>query len=242
MVLKATIFGLTIILSFSAVAADGPHLGEPANPARLATWDIDISPDGAGLPAGLGSADEGDRVYAAKCAMCHGPNGRGGPANRLTGGLRTLRSPHPVNTVASYWLYATTLFGFIRAAIPITSPWCLSVSEVYGLCAYLLLIDGIVPREIALDRKNLTGIVMPNRNGFRSMWRRGNTRPLDNRLAPQLAITARTRVLGRGLGQGGIVQDRRGRIADFSHQPPNLAGFLVVAIRTAPIEFHTGTR
>jgi S-disulfanyl-L-cysteine oxidoreductase SoxD len=172
---RAVIFGLTLILNFSAVAAGTPHLGQPADPARLAAWDIDISPDGTGLPPGYGTAADGELIYAAKCAMCHGPAGRGGPADRLTGGLGTLRSLHPIKTVASYWPYATTLFGFIRAAMPITSPRSLSASEVYGLCAYLLSIDGIMSREVVLNRKNLPGVVMPNRYGFRSMWRPDET-------------------------------------------------------------------
>jgi mono/diheme cytochrome c family protein len=169
--LRYALLALTVVLSSSANAAETPRLGQPADPGRLTAWDIDVSPNGSGLPQGRGSASDGARTYVAKCAMCHGPAGRGGPADRLTGGLGTLRSPHPVKTVTSYWPYATTLFGFIRAAMPITHPRSLSASEVYGLCAYLLSIDGVVPRDAVLDRSSLPDIAMPNRHGFRSMWK-----------------------------------------------------------------------
>jgi S-disulfanyl-L-cysteine oxidoreductase SoxD len=147
-----------------------PHLGQPADPARIAAWDIDVSPDGTGLPDGHGSVSEGARLYADKCEICHGPAGAGGAADRLTGGIGTLRSAKPIKTVASYWPYATTLFGFVRAGMPITAPRSLSAAEVYAVCAYLLSIDHIVPQDAVLDRKTLPAIVMPNRNGFRSMW------------------------------------------------------------------------
>ncbi len=168
---------LTIGLTGASLAGEAPRLGRPADPARLAAWDIDVSPDGKGLPAGHGSVGEGAKIYDDKCALCHGPAGAGGPADRLTGGVGTLRSDHPVKTVASYWPYATTLFGFIRAAMPITEPRSLSGPEVYALCAYLLSVDGIVPRAAVLDRKTLPRIVMPNRNGFRSMWPPTDAKP-----------------------------------------------------------------
>jgi mono/diheme cytochrome c family protein len=163
------LFSLTLLLSGPA-AAQTPRLGTPPDPALLKAWDIDVSPDGAGLPPGHGSVEEGAKLYEAKCAACHGENGVGGPADRLSGGVGTLADAHPIKTVSSYWPYATTLFGFIRASMPITEPRSLSAHEVYALCAYLLSIDGIVPKNAVLDAKSLPNIVMPNRHGFKNMW------------------------------------------------------------------------
>jgi cytochrome c len=173
---KMALLLLAGMMTSPAMAGPAPNLGQPADPARIAAWDIDVSPNGEGLPGGHGSVAQGAEVYAEKCQMCHGPAGAGGVADRLTGGIGTLRSPQPLKTVASYWPYATTLFGFVRAAMPITAPRSLSASEVYAVCAYLLSIDHIVPPESVLDRSTLAAIVMPNRNGFRSMWPKSKTR------------------------------------------------------------------
>jgi S-disulfanyl-L-cysteine oxidoreductase SoxD len=169
---KAGLFSLLLVCAAvpPVSAADAPRLGQPADPALLKAWDTDVSPDGAGLPRGHGSARQGAEIFAAKCAMCHGEAGAGKPADRLTGGVGTLTSAHPIKTVASYWPYATTLFGYIRVAMPVTSPRTLSDDEAYALCAYLLSVDGIVPANAVLDAKSLPRIKMPNRDGFRDIW------------------------------------------------------------------------
>lgn len=162
---------LLVVTAFGAAsAADAPHLGEPADPARITAWSIDVSPDGAGLPPGRGSVEEGAKIFATKCEGCHGAAGAGKPADRLTGGIGTLASAHPVKTVASYWPYATTLFAYIRGSMPITSPRSLSADETYALCAYLLSIDGIVAKDAVLDAKTLPKVGMPNARGFRNVW------------------------------------------------------------------------
>ncbi len=143
-----------------------PHFGSPADPARIKAWDISIAPDGTGLPAGHGSVAEGSAIYAAKCVMCHGVNGAGKPADQLTGGIGTLTSPAPVKTVSSYWPYATTLFDYIRRAMPITNPHTLTDHETYALVAYILSIDSIVKKDAVLDAKSLPKVRMPNRDGF----------------------------------------------------------------------------
>ena len=152
----------------SAFAADvpAPHFGVPADPARMKAWDITILPDGTGLPAGKGSVSEGAAIYTQKCVMCHGANGEGKPADRLTGGIGTLNTPAPVKTVASYWPYATTLFDYIRRAMPVDHPHSLDDHEVYSLVAYILSVDGIVKKDAVLDAKTLPKIKMPNRDGF----------------------------------------------------------------------------
>src|SRR4030095_15372718 len=101
-----------------AVAQDGPRLGVPVSPADLAAWDISIGPSGAGLPQGAGSASAGASVYTAKCIACHGEKGAGKPSDQLVGGNGTLRDAAALRTVGSYWPYATTLFDYIRRAMP----------------------------------------------------------------------------------------------------------------------------
>lgn len=153
-------------LGCASAGAAGPNLGRTATPAEIAAIDIDIAPDGAGLPPGSGDANAGEAVYQAKCAVCHGAAGQGKPADRLVGGVGTLASDKPVRTVGSYWPYATTLFDYIRRAMPLNAPMSLTDDEVYALTAYLLAQDGIVPRDSALDAASLPQVRMPNRNGF----------------------------------------------------------------------------
>jgi cytochrome c len=160
-----TAFGAAFFAG-AAYAAGAPHFGVPADPGRMKAWDISILPDGTGLPAGKGSVKEGEAVYAAKCQMCHGAEGAGKPADRLTGGIGTLNTPQPVKTVASFWPYATTIFDYIRRAMPVTHPHSLTDPEVYSLVAYILSIDGIVKKDAVLDAKSLPKIKMPNRDGF----------------------------------------------------------------------------
>lgn len=148
---------------------DRPRLGRAAPPAVITRMDLTIAPDGVGLPAGSGSVDEGRATFAAKCVSCHGPAGVGGAADRLTGGLGSLASAKPVRTVASYWPYPTTLFDYVRRAMPLDTPQSLSDAEVYGVVAYLLSVDGIVGPGTRLDAASLTKVKMPNRNGFVSL-------------------------------------------------------------------------
>jgi S-disulfanyl-L-cysteine oxidoreductase SoxD len=154
-----------------AIASPIPNLGAPADPGRIAAWDLLPGRDGNNLPPGRGSVSEGQAIFAERCVMCHGQRGTGKPADRLTGGIGSLMSAHPLRTVASYWPYATTLFGYIRVAMPINAPRSLSASEAYALCAYILSVDGIVRGDAVLDARNLTAVKMPNRDGFRPVRR-----------------------------------------------------------------------
>jgi len=146
-----------------------PALGRPATTAQIAAMDLTITAEGGGLPRGSGSVSEGAATFAAKCAMCHGDAGKGDLGDQLTGGRGSLTSAKPVKSVASYWPYAPTLFDYIRRAMPLNAPQTLSDSEVYGLVAYLLSIDAIVPGSARLDAKSLALVKMPNRAGFRSL-------------------------------------------------------------------------
>ncbi len=148
-------------------------IGRPATPAQIAGWNIDVSPDGAGLPAGHGTAGEGKSIYATACASCHGAAGQGGsvfPGPRLAGGRDSLTTAHPVKTVGSYWPFATTLFDYIRRAMPYTAPESLSPDQLYSVTAYVLFLNEIVAEDAPLDRTTLPAIRMPNRHGFRPAY------------------------------------------------------------------------
>ena len=165
-IILASVFTLLAAPAFAAA----PHFGTPADPARMRAWDISIQPDGTGLPSGKGSVAEGEAIYAEKCVACHGEKGVGKPSDQLTGGIGTLASANPVKTVSSFWPYATTVFDYIRRAMPWTQPRSLTDHETYALVAYILSIDGIVKKNAVLDAKSLPKIVMPNRNGFRDFY------------------------------------------------------------------------
>ena len=153
-----------------AAALAQPGLGRPASPEEIARADISILPDGTGLPEGSGSVAEGAEVYAARCLACHGEAGAGQPMDRLTGGVGSLTSESPVKTVASYWPYATSVFDYVRRAMPLDAPQSLTNDEVYAITAYLLSIDGIVPQDAVLDAAALPEVAMPNRDGFIPWW------------------------------------------------------------------------
>jgi len=163
---------LSTALCFAAGAAMAaeiapPKLGRPATAEDVARVDISIPPDGKGLPAGSGTVAQGAAVYAQKCVVCHGPNGEGTPSgDRLTGGIGSLASPNPLKTVSSYWPYATTLFDYIRRAMPVTNPQSLQNDEVYAVVAYILSIDKLVPQDATMDAQSLPKVQMPNRAGF----------------------------------------------------------------------------
>jgi cytochrome c len=142
------------------------NLGRTASPREIAGWDIDVRPDGSGLPPGKGDVEQGEALFVQKCAVCHGERGSGGLADQLAGGQGTLSSSKPIKTVGSYWPYPTTLFDYIRRAMPYGAPQSLPPDEVYALAAYLLWINGIVPRDAIMDRQSLPLARMPNRNGF----------------------------------------------------------------------------
>lgn len=173
----------TIVLSLVA-AQTGIHaqgypprfeFGTPATEQDISAVAIAIPPDGAGLPAGSGDYMKGKAVYETQCAACHGadlmgvaglPNMPAGAQLRLIGGRGTLASNNPVMTVESYWPYATTLFDYIRRAMPFAAPGSLTSNETYAVSAYILTEAKIIDKSMMLDAKTLPLIEMPNRNGF----------------------------------------------------------------------------
>ncbi len=168
------ILAVVSILAVAAASAalaessnQGPNLGKPISKEDLATWDISISPDGAGLPPGSGTPQQGEALFAAKCQACHGEKGAGQPNDRLVGGQGSLPGPKPaIKTVGSYWPYATTLFDYIRRAMPLYESKSLSNDEVYAAVAYLLYLNGIIPDSETIDAHSLPQVKMPNRDGF----------------------------------------------------------------------------
>ncbi len=146
-------------------------IGRPATPAEIAPLDIDVGPDGAGLPPGRGTSAEGAPIYAARCAGCHGKTGKEGPNDVLVGRLpgdafpfaRDARAP---KTIGSYWPYATTVFDYIRRAMPPDSPGSLKDNEVYGLVAYLLALNELIPADAVVDATSLAKVQMPAHDHF----------------------------------------------------------------------------
>ena len=145
--------------------------GRAATPEVIKTWDIAISPDGTGLPAGSGTAAQGAVLYRQKCALCHGATGTEGPAERLVGreprqGFPFGRDPTLVRTIGNYWPYATTLYDYINRAMPLNAPGSLKPDEVYSAVAYLLWRNEIIPDTLVLNAQTLPRVVMPAHDRF----------------------------------------------------------------------------
>ncbi len=165
--------GFAVLSAKEAPAPERPSLGRKASAEEIARWELTVTADGEGLPAGSGSAAQGAMVFAERCQACHGENGAGGPADRLTGGVGSLAGSQPIRTPASYWPYAPPLFDYIRRAMPHDAPQSLTADQTYAVVAYLLSVDGVVRPDAVLDATSLRKVVMPNRDGFVSLEARG---------------------------------------------------------------------
>ena len=164
---------IALLLAGAALAPElessrqtGPELGRVATPEEVAGYQLDVLPDGTGLPPGRGTAVEGLRVYAAKCLACHGSGGKDGPMPPFAGGQGSLASVSPLRTVGSYWPYATTLFDYTRRAMPYDRPGSLAADELYAITAYLLAENGILADDAEMNAETLPRVEMPNRGGF----------------------------------------------------------------------------
>ena len=152
--------------------SSGPlGLGKPATAQEIAAWDIDVRPDGKGLPKGSGSVAQGKAIYDARCAACHGAKGEKGPAPRLVGGIGSLATKTPVMSVGSFWPYAPTLYDYINRSMPFDKPQTLSADEVFAVTAYTLLLNGIVREDGEMDATSLPRVQMPNQAGFKSAFK-----------------------------------------------------------------------
>src|SRR6188768_4188160 len=162
-------FSFVLVMAFAHAADAAPArygFGRPATAQEIAGWDIDVRPDGTGLPPGRGSVAEGQAIYDAKCASCHGTFGESTDYLPLAGGVGSLGSDQPMRTTGSKLNFATTLFDYIRRAMPFNAPKSLTDDEVYALTAYVLNLNDVLPADAVLDRERLVAVKMPNRDGF----------------------------------------------------------------------------
>ncbi|MDO6730642.1 c-type cytochrome [Marinovum sp. 2_MG-2023] len=158
---------LGLALAAGGASADTLGLGRPALAEEIAAWDLDVRPDGTGLPPGSGDVLTGEGVFAEKCATCHGDFGEGvGNWPEVAGGQGTLANKDPVKTVGSYWPYLSTLWDYVHRSMPYGAAQTLSPDEVYAIAAYILYSNDIVDEEFSLNATNFTGITMPNADGF----------------------------------------------------------------------------
>lgn len=152
----------------TAVAPHPYGLGADITDADLKQFTSPL-PDGRGMPVGSGTVMQGEKIYTQQCLACHGANLEGGLGDRLIGGRGTLAKKEgvtPIKTVESYWPYSTTLFDYIKRAMPFTSPNSMSDDDVYAVSAYILSKANIIPPDATMDQDTLPKVVMPNRNGF----------------------------------------------------------------------------
>jgi len=159
----------TLLLSAAPAVAQQSGLGKPISEQDAKQWDITVLPDGTNLPPGSGTPAEGAKVYAEKCAACHGEAGKGGvsPAYpALVGGAPLTGGIDTVKTIANYYAYATTVFDYIRRGMPYNMPRSLSDTEVYALTAYVLSLNKLIGDNDTMDAKTLPQVKMPNRDNF----------------------------------------------------------------------------
>ena len=161
---------LASCLAAGAAFAEGPNLGKPLDAAAIAAWDISIEPDGAGLPPGEGTPAQGARIFADKCAQCHGPDGKGGVAGvfsaPLVGSDPITDIAASTKRIANFWPYSTTLFDYIRRSMPWQQPMTLANDEVYVLTAYILALNKLIGENDTINAQTLPKVRMPNRDGF----------------------------------------------------------------------------
>jgi len=152
--------------------------GSEASEARVAMWDIDVKPDGEGLPAGSGTVGEGRQVFETYCLECHGATGTEGPNDRLAGGEPWIEDVPRGKTVGNYWQYSTTLFDFIRRAMPQLTPGLLTSDQVYAVTGYVLYLNDIVAEDAVMNAETLPAIEMPARDRFVVDDREGGIGPI----------------------------------------------------------------
>lgn len=170
-ILAGSFVGLSVSVAvFAQDSAPRYGFGTAVSNEELAKY-FSIPADGRGLPAGSGKAADGAKIYAESCAACHGEKLEGNPAkgiggDKLLGGRGSLATKTPVKTVESYWPYSTTLFDYVKRAMPFSSPGSMSDNEVYAVVAYILSEAKIIKANDVMDAKTLPKVAMPNRDGF----------------------------------------------------------------------------
>lgn len=155
-----------VLVTASGVArAEGPGLGQPLTPEEVPAFATYVMPDGRGLPPGSGTAAAGAEIYAARCAACHGETGVEGPVMPPVGPNEVWAKP-----AGRHWPHATTLFDYIRRAMPFDAPKSLSDDEVYALAAFILSRNGVIAEDEVIDAETLPAVEMPNRDNFIDVW------------------------------------------------------------------------
>ena len=165
--LPALLTALPLLCWSGSTMAQSPGLGVALSEEEVAAIDFTVLPDGSGLPAGAGDAVAGEVLYQQHCLACHGEDGQSGLNDRLVGGVGSIDGAAPVKTVGSYWPYATTLYDYLRRAMPYHTPDSLNADEIYALSAYLLFKNGIIGQREEMNERSLPQVKMPNRDGFR---------------------------------------------------------------------------
>ncbi len=165
---KAVAIAVAASLLCGSAIAGKYNLGREALKEEVAAWDIDVRPDGQGLPEGQGTVAQGEEIWAEKCAACHGDFGEG--VDRwpvIAGGVDTLAGDDPVKTVGSYWPYLSTVWDYVNRAMPFSEARSLEPDEVYALTAYILYINDLVDDEdYELSKKNFLEKPLPNEANF----------------------------------------------------------------------------
>lgn len=193
----------TFVLAFTGLAtADAVKLGRPALPEEIKAWDIDVRPDGLGLPEGKGSVAQGEELFQNNCAACHGEFGEGvGRWPVLAGGQGTLKSERPEKTIGSFWPDTSTVFDYVHRAMPFGAAQTLQPDEVYAIVAYLLYLNDVVPDDYVLSKENFPTVALPNRPNFydddretteKAFW---NATPCMKDCKPKVEITSHAAVL-----------------------------------------------
>jgi cytochrome c len=191
-----------LALGATVAAAQTPpqryDIGRAASAAEIAGWDIDVRPDGQGLPAGHGSVKDGEAVYMSRCAACHGEFGEGaGRWPALAGGRDSLASNEPSKTVGSYFPYASSVFDYVRHAMPFGDAQSLKPDELYAVVAYLLYLNDVVDEGFVLGADNFRQVRLPNESGFIDDDRETSERAFWNALPCMRDCKAQVRILNR---------------------------------------------
>ncbi|MBL3569722.1 cytochrome c [Rhodovulum sp. BSW8] len=194
---------VALLLALTGPAqADRFGLGRPALPEEVAAWNVDVAPDGVGLPEGSGSVEDGEEIFSANCAICHGEFAEGvGNYPKLAGGDGTLDRDDPLKTVGSYWPYLSTVWDYVHRSMPFGAAQVLTVDEVYAITAYILYSNDLVDDDFVLSNENFLEVAMPNADGFivddreTTELPRFSQPPCMTDCKPEVKITMRAAVL-----------------------------------------------
>ena len=202
---RSFVLSVLVTASLAATAfaqSSKRNIGHAVTPTEVAGWEIDMRPDGQGLPPGAGSVKDGEAVYMGKCAACHGEFGESaGRWPQVAGGAGSLKSDDPVKTVGSYFAHLSTVIDYVRRAMPFGDAQSLTNDELYAVVAYTLFLNDIVDEKFVLSKETYRSVKMPNAGGFydddretseKAFW---NAKPCMTDCKPEVKITGRARVI-----------------------------------------------